>query len=226
MSARPSCATILVFARAPVVGGVKTRLATRLGPAGAADAHRACILDAIRLVASLPGCTRRLLITGDAREWGKAGLAPGPGWQIEPQRGRELGERLEHAFAESFRRGARKVLAIGTDTPWMGVQRLRTSMAWLDADEVVVGPSFDGGYYLVAANRMVPEIFRGIPWGTSTVLNATRMALGRAAAPYRQLPWDFDLDRPTDLDRARTLLRERSHRAPNLAAFLRALPVA
>jgi rSAM/selenodomain-associated transferase 1 len=223
MSACPRSATILVFARAPVVGRVKTRLAARLGYAGAAETHRACILDAISIAASLPGCARRLLVTGDAQDWRKAGLAPGPGWQIEPQRGRDLGERIENAFAESFRRGARKVVAIGTDTPWMGTEPLRTALAWLDADDVVLGPSFDGGYYLVGARRMVPEIFHGIAWGTSTVLNATRLALERSATSYRLVAWDFDLDRPADLGRAQALLEESPRRAPNLAAFLRKL---
>ncbi len=213
--------TILVFARAPVPGRVKTRLAARLGPSGAAEAHRACALDALALADSLPGCARRLLVAGDASAWRQSGLAPGAGWEIEPQRGRDLGERLEHAFAESFRRGAKKVLAIGTDTPWMGAGRLRTAQAWLDADDVVLGPSFDGGYYLAGARRMVPEIFRGIAWGTSTVLSATRRALERASTPYRMLPWDFDLDRPADLDRAWEMLRESPQRAPHLAAFLR-----
>jgi rSAM/selenodomain-associated transferase 1 len=215
-------AAILVFARAPVPGRVKTRLAARLGAAEAAEAHHACALDTIALANSVPGCGRCLLVAGDAAAWLRAGLAPGPGWGIEPQRGRGLGERMEHAFAEAFRRGERKVVAIGTDTPWMGAPRIRTALAWLDGNEVVLGPSADGGYYLIAARRLVPEIFRGIAWGKSTVLAATRRALERAGISYRLLPADFDLDRPADLDRARKLLRESPHRAPPLSAWLEA----
>ncbi|MDE3136352.1 MAG: TIGR04282 family arsenosugar biosynthesis glycosyltransferase [Acidobacteriota bacterium] len=221
MNVCSSSSTILVFARAPVPGHVKTRLAARLGAAGAAEAHRACTLDAVALVSSLPGCARRLLFAGEASAWQQPGLAPGAGWEIEPQHGRDLGERLENAFADAFRRGAKKVVVIGTDTPWMGAARLRTALAWLDGEDVVLGPSFDGGYYLVGARRMVPEIFRGIAWGTSNVLYATRLALERAFASYRMLGWDFDLDRPADLGRARALLRDRPLRAPRLDAFLR-----
>jgi rSAM/selenodomain-associated transferase 1 len=213
--------TILVFARAPVPGRVKTRLATRLGPDGAAEAHRACVLDTIALVNSLPGCARRLVFAGGASAWRQAGLAPGAGWEFGPQRGRDLGERLGNGFAEAFGRGARKVVAIGTDTPWMGARRLRMALGWLDGCDVVLGPSFDGGYYLIGARRMVPGIFRGIAWGTSNVLNATRLALARAGAGYRMLAWDFDLDRPADLERAGGLLPESPHRASHLAAFFR-----
>ena len=221
MNACSRSSTILVFARAPIPGRVKTRLAARLGAAGAAEAHRACLLDAIALADSLPGCACRLLVAGDASAWRDAGLALPAGWETEPQRGRDLGERLEHGFAESFRRGAQKVIAIGTDTPWMGARRLRTAQGWLDFEEVVLGPSCDGGYYLIGARRMVPGIFRGIGWGTSTVLGSTRRALERGATSYRLLPWDFDLDRPADLDRAWEMLRQSPQRAPHLTAFLR-----
>jgi rSAM/selenodomain-associated transferase 1 len=223
MNVCPRSSTILVFARAPVPGRVKTRLAACLGPGGAAEAHRACTLDAIALAESLPGCVHRLLFAGEASVWRQPGLAPGAGWQIEPQRGRDLGERLERGFAEALQRGAKKVIAIGTDTPWMGARRLRMALAWLDAEDVVLGPSFDGGYYLVGARRRVPGIFRGVAWGTSTVLNVTRLALERRGTSYRLLDWDFDLDRPEDLDRARVLLRERPQGAPHLGAFLRSI---
>jgi rSAM/selenodomain-associated transferase 1 len=216
--------TILVFARAPVPGRVKTRLAARVGAEEAVQAHGASALDTIELAESAPGCGRRLLVDGDAEAWRRAGLTLPAGWEIEPQRGRGLGERLERGFAEAFRRGARKVVAIGTDTPWMGARRIRTALAWLDGDDVVLGPSADGGYYLVGARRLVPEMFRGIGWGKATVLAATRLALERAGASYRLLPGDFDLDRPADLDRARAMLRGCPRHAPHLAAWLESLP--
>lgn len=212
--------TILVFARAPVSGRVKTRLAARIGADEAARAHEACALDTIALVDSVPGCGRRLLVDGDADAWRRAGFALGAGWEVEPQRGRALGERLECGFAEAFRRGARKVVAVGTDTPWMGSRRIGTALAWLDGNDAVLGPSADGGYYLVAARRLVPEMFRGIGWGKATVLASTRLALERAGVSYRLLPRDFDLDRPADLDRARAMLRQGPWRAPHLAAWV------
>lgn len=215
--ARP---TLLLFARAPTPGRAKTRLAARVGAEAAAGAHRACVVDAISLADSLPECRRRLLVAGEADQWRRAAIGPGAAWEIEPQRGRDLGERLSRGVADAFRRGAAKVIAIGSDTPWMGARRIRLALAWLDRADVVLGPSADGGYYLVGARRFVPEIFRGIAWGSSAVLNSTRLALDLAGASYRLLDRDFDLDRPADLDRAYRLLRREPWRAPHLAAWL------
>ncbi len=199
---------------------MKTRLAASIGAAEATALHRACMLDAIRLAESAPGCRRRLLLAGGMAHWQEAGIALPPGWQLEPQRGSELGERMERAFAEDFRRGASRVVIIGTDTPWMGRRRIRTALAWLDCNDAVLGPSVDGGYYLVGLRRPLPAIFRGIGWGSGAVLASTRRALRRARASYRLLAWDFDLDRPDDIERARQLLRRRPDRAPALAEWL------
>lgn len=220
MTATFPSSALLVFARAPAPGLAKTRLAARIGAAEAAALHRACTLDAIRLAESVPGCRRCLLLAGGMARWQEAGIALPCGWQIEAQRGRDLGERMERAFAEAFRRGARRVLIIGTDAPWMGRRRIRTALAWLDRNDAVLGPSVDGGYYLVGLRRPLPAIFRGVGWGSASVLASTRRALERARASYRLLHWDFDLDRPDDLDRARRLLRQRPDCAPALSEWL------
>jgi rSAM/selenodomain-associated transferase 1 len=212
---------VLLFARVPVPGRVKTRLAARIGEAEAAAAHRACTLDAIGLAQSVRGCRRRLLLAGEESRLRNAGIVLPAGWELERQRGRDLGARLERAFAEAFRRGAEKVAAIGTDTPWMGRGRIETALEWLDGDDVVLGPSADGGYYLVGARRFLPALFRGIGWGSRMVLGGTRRALERDGVSYRLLCRDFDLDRPTDLERARELVSREPARAPELAAWFR-----
>lgn len=213
---------MLLFARAPAPGRVKTRLAAHIGAAEAAAAHRACTLDAIRLAQSVRGCRRRLLLASEASRLRNAGIALAAGWEVERQRGRDLGARLERAFAEAFRRGAQKVAAIGTDTPWMGRVRIETALVWLDRDDVVLGPSADGGYYLLGARRFLPALFRGIAWGSRMVLGGTRRALEREGVSYRLLCRDFDLDRLADLERARGLVSREPERAPELAAWFRA----
>lgn len=139
---------------------------------------------------------------------------------LEQQGGGSLGARLEWAFREVFRRGAGKAIAIGVDTPWIGRERLRVAFDWLERDDVVLGPCSDGGYYLIGMRWLAAEAFRGVGWGTGTVLAATRRALERAGASYRLLPPDFDLDRWEDLERARDRLRNRPERAPALAEWL------
>jgi uncharacterized protein len=214
---------IVVFARSPGTGEAKTRLCEELAAAEAAAVHEACLYDTLRLVDALPHSSRWLLLAPPAS--GATGPASfpavlGDGWRRGWQRGADLGARLEAAFAELFGLGARKVVAVGTDTPWMGVHRLRLALDWLDRADFVLGPTLDGGYYLIAARRFAPEAFRAIPWGTREVLLFTRRTLERARQTYRLLPVDFDLDRPEDLRRAAELLRTDPTRAPNLARWL------
>ncbi len=221
MNGENSRATILVFARAPEIGRVKTRLAAHLGAERAAEIHRACLEDAIRLAERVEGCERRLLMAGSRGAWADAEIELDATWEMEPQRGHDLGERLETAFREAFRRGAKKATAIGTDTPWMGARRIETAIAALDADDVVLGPAADGGYYLVGMRRLIPKAFRQIAWGKQTVLEETRRKIERAGGSYRLIERDFDLDRIEDLERARRRLMSEPECAAALAAWLR-----
>lgn len=218
-SVPPTCA-LLVFAKAPIPGRVKTRLAGGLGATAAAAVHRACVADAIQLADSVPGCARRLLVAPGAHGWPDGDISLPQNWSIGEQRGRDLGERLARAFVEAFDRGARKVAVIGTDTPWMGRAAIEMALESLESAEVALGPARDGGYYLLASRRPWPALFRGIPWGTAETLNATRRALERERLPYRLLSMDFDLDRAEDLQRARAMLAREPGRAAALAAWL------
>jgi uncharacterized protein len=212
---------IVVFTKSPVAGEVKTRLLDRLSAAEAAEVHEACLQDTMRLVEAVPRCGRWLLVAPSSSAGAEpAAFRPGDGWRRGWQRGVELGARLAAAFAEVVRQGARKVVAIGTDTPWMGRQRIRLALDWLDRADFVLGPSLDGGYYLIGTRRLEPAIFRAIPWGTHHVLLFTRRALERAGRSYRLLPVDFDLDRPEDLVRAAEILRADPSRAEHLARWL------
>jgi glycosyltransferase A (GT-A) superfamily protein (DUF2064 family) len=114
--------------------------------------------------------------------------------------------------------GYREVVVIGTDTPWMGAERVRKAFAELKANDVVIGPAEDGGYYLLGMRKFAPGIFRGIPWSTERVLELTLKVIVRAKLRGKLLRRDFDLDRPGDLKRARRMLKRRPRMAPALAA--------
>lgn len=214
---------ILVFAKAPRPGHVKTRLRGKLTAQQAADVHRACLRDTARLVSSVAGCAKWLRVAGEpetahrvARELGLSTW-----WRWGVQRGRDLGDRLGEAFHSYFSSGVKKVVVIGTDTPWMGRERIVRAFQLLDAVDVVLGPTEDGGYYLVGARRVIPEMFKNIPWGSREVLAQTLEALRRAGASYRLLRRDFDLDRPEDLARAGRLLKRKKIRAEALRRWVR-----
>ncbi len=216
---------VVVFAKVPEPGRVKTRLLSRLTPQQAAQVHRVCLEDTVRQVIRVRGgqkCLRVAAGPDQARELAAA-LRLDRRWQVGVQHGRNLGARLHEAFASFFRAGCARVVIVGSDTPWMGTERILLALRLLNAADVVLGPSADGGYYLVGARRLVPQMFRGIPWGTSKVLERTIRALELASASHRLLPRDFDLDRPEDLTRAAELLRGSRIRAPALARLLERL---
>jgi uncharacterized protein len=218
----PRDSALVVFAKPPVPGRVKTRLLGRLSPRQAADVHHACLQDTVALLAGVPACSRWLMVAGSKEEARVLAheMGLGAGWNFCAQFGRDLGARLERAMGQLFAAGTRRVVVVGTDAPWIGPQRLRQALRWLEADEVVIGPAADGGYYLVGARRPVGEIFHGIPWGRSQVMAATRRALEKSRIRFRLLRRDFDLDRPADLMRAKEMLRACPHSAPALAAWL------
>lgn len=212
-------------------GRVKTRLIGPLSATQAAALHLCCVGDATTLVRAAADCLsgpgKFFFLAPPARRTSASRLplrvAFDPEWTVVKQRGPDLGARMRNAIAVLLRSGAEKVVIIGTDTPWMGAERIVRAVRSLDRTDIVLGPTEDGGYYLLGARRAVPEMFEGIPWGTPRVLVRTTRALQRAGVTCRLLPRDFDLDRPDDLQRAARLLRRHPSRAPALARFLQRL---
>ena len=189
---------LMVFAKAPQPGSVKTRLAADIGDLEAASVYRVLgrrVLDQVR-----DGSYRTVVYydppeaVSTVREWlGDAGV------EYRPQRGGGLGERLEHAFAEAFE-ASRRVCVIGTDAP--GVDRKRVEQAFdsLDGSDVVFGPTWDGGYYLIGLNRPQPELFRGVPWSTDQVFEASFERASSLGLRPSTLPALSDIDTLEDLE--------------------------
>jgi glycosyltransferase A (GT-A) superfamily protein (DUF2064 family) len=173
---------IIVFARAPRAGRVKTRLIPLLGEQGAARLHA-------RLL-------RRALTTAL-----EADLGPVELWTMRRQRGADLGARMYHAFARSLRRAERVVL-IGSDCPVLRGRDLRKAARWLAGGaDAVFAPAEDGGYALVALRRVSPRLFRGVEWGGAQVMAQTRARLAALGWRWRELPLVWDVDRPEDYRR-------------------------
>ena len=214
---------LVILAKPPEPGSVKTRLIGELTPQQAAQLHRACLEDTAALVDSIPGCTHWLFLAGNAEKACEVfqGLRVSKRWRVGTQQGRDLGERMHSAIEDLLQRGTGKVVILGTDTPWMGRKRILEALRLLDFVDIVLGPAADGGYYLVAARRLVPQMFRGIPWSTSQVCSATRRALETSRTSFRLLAREFDLDRPEDLKKVAELLEANPAGAPALATWLR-----
>ena len=213
---------LIIFAKLPVPGAVKTRLTPPLAPQQAAQLYGCMLRDIVAKAARLSELDHYLYYEEEAgADTYFAGL--GEGMTCLPQQGEGLGERMEEAFSRAFAAGYRSVAIIGTDSPdlphryiEMAYQRLRER-----DDGVVFGPSEDGGYYLLAMNRLHPELFRDIPWSSEDVL---RKSLENAAAEEIQvdlLPRWYDVDTAEDL--ARPELLDPDNGAPLTRDFLKAL---
>lgn len=193
-------ARLLVFARPPVSGAAKTRLAPALGADGAARLHAALVRHSLRQAAAAD--PRALELWCAAAEPGDtlAALAREAGARVQAQAGPDLGARMAHALAGATADGT-PAIVIGTDCPWLDAGALRAAAADLDGADAVVGPALDGGYVLLGLHRVEPALFRRIDWGTGGVLAATRARLRALGWHWRELEARPDVDRPADLER-------------------------
>ncbi len=196
-------AAVVVFARAPQPGRVKTRLVPRLGEWGAARLYRRLLRRTLD-VAQAARCgpvelygaprARQAFFLQCAREWGVA---------LRDQRGHDLGERMLHAFEQGLR-AHRAVILIGTDCAALEVRDLRrAARALAGGCDAVVAPAEDGGYPLIGLRRLSPRLFEDIAWGGPDVYARTAERLERLGWRWRRLRTLWDVDRPGDLARLR-----------------------
>ncbi|MDX2455392.1 TIGR04282 family arsenosugar biosynthesis glycosyltransferase [Desulfosarcina sp.] len=165
---------LVVVAKAPVPGTVKTRLVPHLSPKEATDLYRCFLKDRITTIQSLTGAALAIAYTPtDARDV----FTPfcENGLRLFPQKGKHLGERLNNIFVEKLADDFDAVCIIDSDTPDLPVSTIKESFERLMSDQtdVVFGPCYDGGYYLVGMRRPHPELFANIPWSTDKVLADT-----------------------------------------------------
>lgn len=210
---------ILLFAKEPSPGRVKTRLAPELGRVEAARLYRAFLDDAVRTISRPGGSSPELWVAPPSSvPWFSECY---PGVRVRPQRGRDLGERLRHAFGAAFDEGARRVLVVGSDHPTLPAALLRRGFRALTDADVVLGPSDDGGYYLVAIRAgawpSAGELFSHVPWSTDRVLEVTLRRGRERHLSCHLLPEWYDVDEPSDLRRLRRDVEGGSHTARALA---------
>ena len=191
-------AVVIIFARAPVAGRVKTRLAPRLGAAGAVRLHMQLVENAVRTAREAQCGPVELHVTAPHRLFGSLGV------EVKRQRGRDLGERMHGALRNALRRFRTAVL-IGTDCPALTPSDLRNAVRKLEGGaDIVLAPAEDGGYALIAARRISLRIFTGVDWGSADVLTRTLRNARDASMRYRLLRTVWDVDRPEDLTRLKS----------------------
>jgi uncharacterized protein len=201
---------VVVLAKAPVPGRVKTRLCPPCDHTQAARLAEAALVDTLTAVAATP-CRRRVLaLDGTPGRWLPAGF------EVLPQRGEGLAERLAHAFADLAEGG----LLIGMDTPQITPALLATSLRALDSPEVeaVLGPALDGGWWSIGLSAPDPAVFLGVPMSTSATGAAQHARLRDLGLRTAPLPSLRDVD---DFDDAVAVARDAGAR--RFAETLRAM---
>lgn len=190
-----------MFAKFWEPGGVKTRLAAAIGGPAAARVHQACVHTLItRFNRTADRCV--LCFTPAEREREFAAIA-GPAWQVQPQCAGDLGQRMRHYFEMSFAAGVESAVLIGSDSPTLPIAYVEKAFDHLAELPVVLGPSDDGGYYLIGLSGEVPDIFQDIDWSTSEVWRQTVGRLQAAGQSYYELPPWYDVDTVDDVLRLR-----------------------
>jgi len=170
---------LVIFAKAPVPGQVKTRLCPPLTQDEAATLHGSFVLDTLertkaviakerlsidRYIACLPSTSLVFFKILEERH----------GVRLLDQVGDDLGQRMHRAFVDLFGRGYRQVFIVGTDVPTLPFSIYQQAVSLIESHDLVLGPASDGGYYLIGLKRPMPELFTDVPWSTTNVLAATR----------------------------------------------------
>ena len=228
----PGDTRLIVMARWPEPGRVKTRLAKAIGAREAATAYEEIAAYCVRrMKATAISLGERLEVRLDgstphqARRWLGYGIA------IRRQNGGTLGDRLASAAASAFAGGAKQVVLVGSDCPDLSGDDVRAALASLSSGvSVALGPAMDGGYYLIAlsvrdAETVIPALleYSEITWGSNQVLEETLRAASRAGVAVDLLPRELsDIDRPEDLERWDALKsrHEFARQEPTIAAII------
>ncbi len=195
--------TLIIFVKYPEPGQVKTRLTPAISAEEASTFHRALAADIIAAHSDTTDFDTIIFFSPPDRKKDFVNWL-GSGTRLEAQEGADLGEREQDAFTrvlggESF--GCDRAVLIGTDCPALDNEKIERAFALLDGHDIVLGPAADGGYYLLGLSTPGPELFSGIGWGTSEVLEKTIEAAKKAQLDVAMLDELYDVDTFDDLRR-------------------------
>jgi uncharacterized protein len=196
---------LVIMAKQPAVGQTKTRLSPPLTPVEAAALYEALLRDTVLLAASLNDVQLALAITPPAALASLRLISP-PQTLLWPVSGTDIGDCLHQVLSGLLMAGYRRALALNSDGPTLPIAYLQVALTLLEQADVVLGPSEDGGYYLIGIKQPQPDLFRDIAWSTpqvtpQTLARAEGLGLRVALLP----PW-YDVDTAADLVRLRTEL--------------------
>ncbi len=190
---------LIIFAKSPIPGKVKTRLTPDITPAEAAELYKAFIIDIVGTAYNLQCEQVAIAYTPSNAETAFHSIC-GQSVSYFPQQGHDLGERMKNAFKHSFARGSKRTIIIGTDSPTLPLSYIQKAFDALKEVPVTIGPTFDGGYYLIGLSEQNCTIFEGVDWSTSRVFSQTLTRIEEANKPLYVLPPWYDVDTLDNLE--------------------------
>jgi rSAM/selenodomain-associated transferase 1 len=220
MKKKISSAALLAFVRNPCIGKVKTRLAKTLGNSRAAEFYRLCTDTTLGEISRLPKGVEKYIFFTEPVDIHEMKQLIDLGFKIEVQEGESLGRRLGNAFIRVLENGAKKVIIVASDVPDLSTDVMKRAVRSLDNNDVVIGPCYDGGYYLIGLKEMHHRLFEGISWGTECVCRQTLDAAQENGLTVLQLPVLLDIDSEADL---RRWSQTKGPKKPALLDFIKAL---
>lgn len=208
---------LLIFVKYPEPGKVKTRLSRHFSPEDSAELYMKMVEDLYARLVKNDGSENYAVHVYYSPVDKRTAFSDwlGPTASLYPQEGTGLGEKLTNAMKKSFDSGYEKAAAIGSDCIDLSVQEINSAFETLDRNtqnsikrEVVVGPTNDGGYYLIGSSRFIPELFERIPWSTEKVYQETIDKLAGLGLHYAELGYKYDID---SIDEVRQLWNDQAH---------------
>jgi uncharacterized protein len=197
--------SVLVYARAPVAGDVKTRLIPLLGEHGAAALQRSLVERALTVAGEAGIGPVELWCAPDTSDEFFSVCRSRFGVTLHKQCDGDLGQRMLDSMEDALTR-SRHVLLMGSDCPSLSAADLRdAARALREGHDAVFCPAEDGGYTLVGLSHAMPAVFDAMDWGSDTVMAETRQRLRNLGWRWHELPMHWDVDRPEDYQR---LVRE------------------
>jgi len=190
---------LLFFVKNPEKGKVKSRLAAVIGEDSAVRLYKNLVAQ---MLATLKEGTFPFYVCffpKNAQKSTENWL--GTEYRYIPQNGKDLGERMRNGFTGAFQMGFKRVVLIGSDIPDLPLGFIREAFASLRKKDVVIGPAYDGGYYLIGFRDKTfsPQVFERIAWGTQNVLDETIKKLKSSGREFHTLPYQRDIDTAEDL---------------------------
>jgi uncharacterized protein len=195
---------VILFARDPILGQVKTRLSSSFDDETILRLYTCFVEDSLGKIRQVDNADCFVGISPSNLSGFFNGIEDSD-TRLFVQQGKDLGDKMHQAFVDRFSDGYKKVVIIGSDSPSLPVSYINQTLT--SNKDLILGPSTDGGYYLIAMAGKVSEVFGGIAWGTDRVLDETLNLVEKTGISLELLPVWYDVDLPEDLKFLKTHLK-------------------